>query len=116
MTLPPDLTSITVTATYEDGGGNPLYGYVTFTPSADLTDATGHVFLRAAAVTANVVHGAVSQTLACTDNANIAPTGWHWIITEVVGNETGNLPAHTYSVLLPSTLGPTVDLSTITPL
>ena len=116
MPLPIDLTSITVTATYEDGSGAPLFGYVTFTPSAELTDSTGHVILRAAPISAQLFRGSISQVLACTDNANIAPSGWYWIVNEVIGNAAGVLTQRTYNVLLPHSLGSTVDLSTLVPI
>lgn len=115
MPLPVDLTTITVTGSYQDGSGNPLYGYVTFTPSTDLTDSTGHVILRAAPILVNLSKGAISVLLACTDNANISPSGWSWVVTEVVGTISGNLSPRTYNVLVPHTLGSTVDLSTLAP-
>lgn len=115
MPLPVDLSSITVTSTYQDGSGAPLFGYVSFTPSTDLTDSTGKVILRAAPIITNIFKGAISQVLACTDNANISPSGWTWNVTEVIGNAQGNLTSRSYSVLLPHTLGATVDLSTLVP-
>jgi hypothetical protein len=115
MPLPGDLNTITVTATYPDGSGNPLFGYVTFTPSTDLTDSTGHVIVRAAPVQATLVRGSISILLACTDNSTLSPSGWYWIVTEVVGNSTGNLATRTYNVLLPHSLGTTVDLASLAP-
>ena len=115
MPLPGDLTTITVTATYSDGTGAPLYGYITFTPSTDLTDSTGRVILRAAPIVANLVKGAISVTLICTDNATVSPSGWSWAVNEVVGTAAGNLVPRSYNVLLPHTLGASTDLSTLAP-
>lgn len=113
MPLPVDLTSITVTGNYPDGSGNHLFGYVTFTPSTDLTDPTGHVIIRAAPIPAPLVRGSFSIQLACTDNADLSPSGWYWIVTEVIGNYAGNLPARPYNVLLPQTLGSSVNLASL---
>lgn len=111
MPLPGDLTKITVTGSWVDGSGNALTGYVTFAPSTDLTDSTGHAIIRIAQVQANLTAGAISVSLACTDNADIAPQPWYWNVTE---NISGT-PIRTYSVQLPSTLGASIDLSQLTP-
>jgi hypothetical protein len=114
--LPGDLNKISVTATYQDAAGNPLAGTVTFTPSADLADSTGRVILRAEPIPAQVVGGVMSPpSLACTDNANIAPTGWTWAVVEYISGASANVATRSYSVLLPHTLGSTVDLSTLSP-
>ena len=64
MPLPGDLTTITVTGAFPTGAGSPLQGVVVFTPSADLTDATGHAIIRAAPVEASLDYtGSFSQVL-----------------------------------------------------
>jgi hypothetical protein len=110
MPLPAGLTTITVTGSFPSGGGAPLSGTVTFTPSTDLTGAAGHVIIRAAPVEASLDYtGAVSQVLVCTDNADLSPAGWTWTVTErIVG-----LGVRAYSVLLPAADGPTIDLSAL---
>lgn len=110
MPLPGDLTTIIVTGTYPGGDGNALTGKVTFTPSADLTDTTGHVIVRAAPIIAPLYAGSLKVVLLCTDSADISPTGWYWIVAESIDGA----PARTYNVLIPHS-GSTVDLSTLAP-
>lgn len=112
MLLPDDLTLITVTGTYPTGAGGPMGGCVTFTPSNDLTDQTGLVILRAAPVTVNLDGGKFSIMLPCTDNENLIPTGWVWNFAEYL---TGPIPTRAFPVLLPSTLGESVDVSKFSP-
>jgi parallel beta-helix repeat protein len=113
MPLPGDLTTITVTGSYPApvGGSPPLTGTVTFQPSADLTDATGKVILRAAPIELLLSAGALSVVLPCTDNATLQPAGWYWIVTE----DIDGLPARVYNIELPHTLGASVDLSALVP-
>lgn len=110
MPLPGDLATITVTGSYPGGDGGARTGTVTFTPSTDLVDATGHAIIRAAPIICPLYAGTFSIALLCTDNANISPSGWYWNVTEAVDGAT----ARTYSVLIPHS-GSTVDLSTLAP-
>ena len=57
MPLPGGLNVITVTGTYLTPNGAPMPGSVSFTPSADLTDSTGQVILRAVPITATLSAG-----------------------------------------------------------
>jgi hypothetical protein len=115
VSLPGDLTTITVTGTYIDGSGNQLAGYVTFTPTADLVDSTGHTVLRATPLTATLSGGSISIVLPCTDNATLSPDTWAYTIAETISDGLNNLPIRTYTVQLPHTLGASVDLSTLVP-
>lgn len=116
MPLPNDLTTITVTGTYQDAAGNPLAGRVTFTPSTDLLDNAGHTILRAAPLTATLTaSGTISIVLPCTDNATLNPSTWAYTVAEVISDGLNNLPTRTYTVQLPHTLGISVDISTLIP-
>lgn len=115
MPLPGDLTTITVTGTYINGSGFPLAGYVTFTPTTDLLDSTGHVVLRAAPLTAFLSTGALSIALPCTDNATLAPTSWAYTVVEVLTEGTQSLASRTYTIQLPHTLGASVDITAVAP-
>lgn len=115
MPLPSDLTTITVTGTYEDSSGSPLAGHVTFTPTADLLDSTGHVVLRAAPLTAGLSSGTFSIVLPCTDNATLNPSTWAYTVAEAVADGSQSLTTRTYTVQLPHTLGASVDISTLIP-
>ena len=111
MALPGDIAVITLTGTYLDMQGNARSGTVTFTPSTPiLVDASSSTVLGAVAVPAALnSSGQFSVTLPCT--SGLAPSGWVW---EVVENVSG-APQRGYSIALPSTLGSTVDISTLTP-
>lgn len=115
MPLPGDLTTITVTGTYLDGGGNPLTGHVTFTPTADLQDSTGHVVLRAAPLYAYLTSGVISIVLPCTDNATLNPAAWAYTVTEALSDGSQSLPNRSYTIQVPHTLGTTVDITTLIP-
>lgn len=107
------LTYITVTATLPTGtGGETLDGYITFTPNALLTDPTDGLIIPPAACQAQVSAGVMTPiSLACTDNANLEPSGWAWTVAPTLAGVT----IAPYSVLLPQALGETVDLSALTP-
>ncbi|NUQ98359.1 MAG: hypothetical protein HOY79_18010, partial [Streptomyces sp.] len=115
MPLPGDLTTITVTGTYQDVSGAPLTGYVTFTPTADLLDSTGHIVLRATPLYAKPTSGILSVTLPCTDNATLNPAVWAYTVTEVLSDGTASLPNRSYTIQVPHTLGASVDISTLIP-
>jgi hypothetical protein len=76
-----------------------------------LTDNGGKVIFTTDPICAPLnVSGEFSVTLPCTDNAGLNPSGWVWNVTEEVPNA-----GRSYSVLLPSTLGATVDISDLSP-
>jgi hypothetical protein len=110
MSLPENITTITVTGTYVDFTGTALSGSVTFTPPAELVDATGSAFLSSGPIYCQLDdNGHFSTVLLCTDNADLAPDNWTYIVTENVRG------LRTYPIALPHTLGETVDLSTLAP-
>lgn len=113
MALPGDLTTITVTGTYLDGAGNPQGGTVTFTPSSSLTDQTGKIVLAKVSTVVQVSSstGTFSVSgLACTDNANLVPAGWAWVVSVNIAGAS-----QTFNTYLPSGLGTTVDISALAP-
>jgi hypothetical protein len=111
VALPGDLTTITVTGSYSDGAGNPQSGSVLFIPSNSVTDQAGKVIVARVPVAVSLAGGSFSLAgLACTDNANLIPAGWWWVITVAVAGA-----ATTFSAYLPSTLGASADMSVISP-
>jgi hypothetical protein len=79
--LPPDLSTVQVTGMFLDATGRPLKGFVTFRPSAVLTDATGDVVVDGCR-TYRLEDGAFATgPLAATDSAGISPPGWQYVIT-----------------------------------
>lgn len=110
MPLPGDIVTIILTGTYLDMQGNARTGTVTLAPSTPiLVDAESNTILGAIPVVEALVSGAFSVTLPCT--SGLTPAGWVWQVTENVSGA----PARSYAVALPSTLGSTVDISTLTP-
>jgi hypothetical protein len=111
VALPSDLTSITVTGTYASITGAPLAGQVNFSLTTPVEDATGKVIFNAftQSVTLSPA-GTVSIVLPCTDNADLNPTNFTYLVTEVIPGL-----GRAYYVQLPHTLGSTVDLSALAP-
>ena len=100
------MATITLTGTFEDAGGSPLNGRLVFTPVTSGPTIAGIII--AEPVTAAVVNGAMSITLLTTDSYNYVTGQVSYRVYEKVG---GN--RRTYYIVLPSTLGATVDLSTL---
>jgi hypothetical protein len=107
------LTTITVTGSYPPGAGTGLAtGWVEFTPTARIVNATGHTIIPQTPITVQLQVGAVSLPgLVTTDNAGLLPTGWAWQVTEHI-NDTSPV---TYTVNIPSSYGATVDLAQLSP-
>jgi hypothetical protein len=112
LSFPVDVTTITVTGTFLNGAGSPQAGAVLFTPTATLTDTTGKIVMTQNAITASVssTTGEMSVTLACTDNANLIPKGWNYLVNVAVSGAVQQFYAN-----IPSTYGASVDLSQLVP-
>lgn len=111
MPFPGDLTTRTVTGTFRWGNGAPQNGFVTFAPSTDLVDSTGHVIVPALPVTGTLYAGTLSISLLCTDNADISPSGWYWIVTVNIAGGPARAP---YNVQIPAGAG-SIDLASLAP-
>jgi len=114
---------ITVTGKYVNfvsGAGEN--GTVQFIPSVpSLADATDDQFLTVPPLVAILPGtiggtpnssgpGTFSITIPCTDNTELHPEGFSYTIIEKVTNMSNRV---TKGVLIPSTLGATVDLTTV---
>lgn len=111
MTLPVNLTTITVTGTYLDIAGNPIAGQVKFTPRAVLKNVTSNVILINSTITVTLdANGAFSQALVATNDSDAAPINFTYIVEEAfVGGRT-------FDILVPSaTVGGTLDLADVSP-
>jgi hypothetical protein len=114
--LPGDITTITVTGQYLGVTSNPASGTVIFTPSTVLTDTEGQVILTGLPVTAVLDDtGSFSITLPCTDNDSIRPNPFYYTVTEAIGGSGGMYPQPAFNVVLPSSLGASVDISALAP-
>lgn len=111
MALPGNIVTITVTGTYQDFAGNAASGSVAFTPTAgELMDTGASTMLDAIPLVATLdSNGHFSLVLPCTDNTTLFPSGWSYTVTEQVHG------IRSYQILLPHTLGSTVDISAVAP-
>ena len=111
MGLPNDLTLITVTGTFTTITGTPLSGQVNFSLTTPVEDSTGKVIFNAFTQSA-VLNGAGSMSivLPCTDNADLNPPNFSYLVTEAIQGL-----GRAYYVQLPHTLGSAVDLSQLAP-
>jgi hypothetical protein len=111
VALPGDIAVITLTGTYIDMQGNARSGTITLTPSTPiLVDSSSSTVLGAIPITVALnSSGAFSVVLPCT--SGLVPSSWLWGVTENVSGA----PQRVYGIALPSTLGSTVDISTLTP-
>jgi lysophospholipase L1-like esterase len=111
VTFPAGASTITLTGPLlSPVGGTGRDGKIVFTPSTTLVDSTNHAIYSGGG-TATVTNGAFSVVLLCTDDPDVQPTGWRWLVDE---QPTGGR-RRTYWIDLPSTLGPTVKLDTLAP-
>ena len=111
MSLPANLTTITVTGTYLDIAGNPIAGQVKFTPRAVLKNVTSNIILINSTITVTLdANGAFSQALVATDDTDAAPVDFTYQVEEAF------IGGRTFDMLLPSsTIGGTVDLADVAP-
>lgn len=97
MSLPADLSMVTVTGAYVAGSGAVGAGTVTFVPSvAALRDPAGNVVvsLSPTFVTLDAA-GHFSVSLAASDDANVVPSGWYYTVIErIVGHDQRSWMVH----------------------
>jgi hypothetical protein len=110
--VPVALTKVNLTGTLIDGEGRPLCGTLTFSPSAPLADTTDALLVRqfGCGVTLSE-EGAFSVELLSTDNANLSPPGWCWMVKECFPG----VPANLWAFFLAYGTGSTQDISTLEP-
>jgi hypothetical protein len=110
MPLPVGLSTVTVTGTYTHPDGTPFIGRLLFTPQpAVLTSAT-HGVLILGTVEAVAVSGVVTATLLATDDPDVTPSGWTYLVQE----RWHDAPGRTYPLSLPAA-APAVDLADVAP-
>ena len=109
MTFPAGLTTITVTGQHVLSlDGQPLDGYVIFSASGPLENPAADVILSGSA-SAQVIDGVMTPvTIPTTDAVTPAFT---YDIAFRLDSADGISPPPLVGVSIPSTLGPTVDLS-----
>lgn len=83
------LTTRLVTATYLDAAERPLTGRVFILPNTTLSAADDDETIFSAPIVVTLDDtGSFSQLLICTDNPDISPPGWMYIIAEAVRGST----------------------------
>jgi hypothetical protein len=112
VALPGNVVTITVTGTYTNALGVPSKGVVMFRPGSALSDQAGMTILAGTAIPCPLNNsGAFTVVLPCTDNTTLSPTPfWYDVTTAVAG-----VSQDPFSILLPSTLGATVDMAALAP-
>ena len=110
MALPSNLTTVEVTGRFVDQTGAPMRGSVTFDPSTYLLDSGETVVITDRSVTVTLDStGSFAVDLATTNDPDVTPNGWVWTVTP---NFEGGFPL---TFALPANLGPTVDLTVLSP-
>lgn len=110
MALPSNLTLVEVTGRFLDQSGAPVRGSVTFSPDVYLLDPDETVVVTDSSVTVNLDStGSFAVDLATTNDTDVTPNGWVWTLTP---NFDGFA---TLSFELPANLGPTVDITVLSP-
>lgn len=110
MAFPSGASTITLTGTLPSPvAGTARTGRIVFTPSARLVDSTQKAIYSGGGSIALDADGKFSVTLLCNDDPDVLPIGWRWQIDEQPSGGTRVI----YWIDLPSTLGPTVDLSAL---
>ncbi|MER6183027.1 hypothetical protein [Streptomyces sp. NPDC001652] len=110
MSFPSGAQTITLTGTFPvPVGGSARAGRIVLTPSATLVDATQKAIYSGGGTVPLDNAGKFSVVLLCDNDTDIQPAGWRWRVDE----QPAGGPRRTYWIALPSTLGPTVDLSTL---
>jgi hypothetical protein len=94
-----------VTGTYLNPDGSPKKGYIEFSPTSTLIERPG-AHLSQVTMRADLVDGAFSIELLCTDSTNIEPIGWKWFVDEKIDNGSA------WYLTLP-TAGTALDISSV---
>lgn len=110
MPLPPGLSTVTVTGTYKHPDGTPMTGKLLFTPEPAILTSAAHGTLMLGTIEAALVNGEVTATLLATDDADVTPTGWTYLVQE----RWYDAPGRSYPLSLPAA-APTVDLADVAP-
>ncbi|HEY6021626.1 MAG TPA: hypothetical protein VIY48_17685 [Candidatus Paceibacterota bacterium] len=109
MPYPPNVATVTVTATYKNSDGSPATGTVSFTPNTVLQDATASQIIDSTPQTVTLLNGSFSVTLMATDDTHLLPSGWSYNVVENIAGCNRN-----YFLQFPAAQTP-VDLSSKAP-
>ena len=113
MAMPANVTTVVVAGTFITPEGTPSTGTVTFTPSRWLNNPGADVAIPNSSVTKTLgTAGNFLVTLPVTDDADLEPGNWFYVVSENVDGVT-----QSYDILLPGTAATngTVFLADIAP-
>ncbi|MFE3326883.1 collagen-like protein [Streptomyces sp. NPDC059176] len=111
MPLPPGLSAVTVSGTYTHPDGTAFKGKLLFTPEPPILTSGANGLLLLGTVEATLDEsGAFSVTLLATDDADVTPTDWTYLVQE----RWYNAPGRSYPLSLPAA-APAVDLADVAP-
>lgn len=114
MPLPSDWDTVEIHGRYVDVNGNPAIGTITFTAQTRLrSDATETAVLPSTISISLDDEGAFTYNLPVTDDPDIAPSGWAWLVTEKFGPDTA--PTYRRNFLMLAPAGDPIDLTNIAP-
>jgi hypothetical protein len=108
MALPADYQTGTVTGSFVDTDGDPVAGFIRFTPSAPtLVSAATDTIIVSRPIKVQLEDGEFTVALPATNDAQITPTGFTYKVEEVFRD----LPGRSYNIAVP--VGSTNDLSDV---
>jgi hypothetical protein len=109
--LPVGLSTVTVSGTYKHPDGTAMSGKLLFTPEPAILTSGTHGTLVLGTIEATLdANGAVTATLLATDDADVTPTGWTYLVQE----RWYDAPGRSYPLSLPAA-APAVDLADVAP-
>jgi hypothetical protein len=100
----------TVRFQYLDADGDPVAGSIKFTPTVTVVDSeTDDFYTLAEEVITLDADGFGEVVLACTNDPDLAPTGWAWAVQELIPG--GRNKDNTFFVNLPTSSPDPVNLN-----
>ena len=105
MSLPLNITQITLTGQYLDFTGAAIDGQVKIYPSQVLIDSAADRIIIPSVITVDLVGGSFSLQVPVTNDPDVSPLNYNYLFEEAF--EGGR----SYLIQLPSSLGATVDIS-----
>lgn len=103
------VSQVTVTGSFRKPDGSAASGKVMFTPSARLVTTNDDLVVPDPVVATLDGSGDVSVSLPATDDVDVSPSGWTWLVEERIENQK-----RSYSMVLASSPS-TVDLADVAP-
>lgn len=121
MSLPANVTTITVSHKHTAVSGTAMTGTVTWTLPIDLVDASALTTVNSSSIRTNIdLTGSWSVTVPVVDDPDLQPTGWTYTVTFALTDSFGATRTLTKQVQVTAAMAPAIDwaslaeLSTVT--